>query len=164
MAAVAGWGGHAPRRFFQGCLSFFFVGRVRVDFRYHTKDWECGGASSSIRKTLIVIPNLVSQTELLIRKLRNLADDDGRTPLHAVLRSHEEMAQFHRSQGNDLISRGFQIILEVLLDGGAEKNLADNFGRTPLHVAARQGNLALLHLILKARADPDWGDALPFRV
>ncbi|CAE7474001.1 ANK3, partial [Symbiodinium necroappetens] len=88
----------------------------------------------------------------------NLADDDGRTPLHAVLHSHEEMAQFHRSQDNDLISRGFQIILEVLLDGGAEKNLADNFGRTPLHVAARQGNLALLHLILKARADPDLGD------
>eukprot|EP00439_Symbiodinium_sp_Y106_P060290 s857_g8.t2 len=88
----------------------------------------------------------------------NLADDDGRTPVHAVLHSHEEMAQFQRSKDNDLISRGFQIILEVLLEGGAEKNMADNFGRTPLHVAARQGNLALLRLILKARADPDLGD------
>ena len=74
------------------------------------------------------------------------------------------MAQFQRSKDNDLISRGFQIILEVLLEGGAEKNMADNFGRTPLHVAARQGNLALLRLILKARADPDLGDARPFRL
>ena len=42
----------------------------------------------------------------------------------------------------------------MLLEGGADVNLADDSGQTPIHVAAKYGHEALVCSLLQYGADP----------
>ncbi len=68
---------------------------------------------------------------------RNLAQ--GRGPLHTLAAM--------RWNGQDG--------LKLLIAAGADVNLSDNDGLTPLHIAVQQGNVELINSLLAAGADPD---------
>ncbi|KAI6170868.1 Ankyrin-1-like protein [Aphelenchoides bicaudatus] len=52
-------------------------------------------------------------------------------------------------------SEGFHPIVQVLLDYGAETNLADQAGFSPIHLAANRGHLETVRLLINAGADPN---------
>ena len=68
-------------------------------------------------------------------------DPDGRTPLH-------------------LASSGLQpkTIAEFLCEAGANPNAAGAYGRSPLHVAANNGEVEIVRLLLRYGADPNIAD------
>ena len=68
---------------------------------------------------------------------------DGATPLHWV-------AYTSRRQQESII--------ELLIAHGADPNARDDFGQTPLHAAAFEGELRAVKLLLQAGADPSIQD------
>ena len=71
--------------------------------------------------------------------------DIGETPLHIAARIEE--------------ARG-EKCTKMLLKSGADSNLAMKDGRTPLHIAAECGSLAVLKLLLAHDADPLQNDGV----
>ena len=49
---------------------------------------------------------------------------------------------------------------EVLLEHGADPNIRDKFGMTPLHVAAMRGNIGLVRRLIELGATPEALDCL----
>ena len=47
------------------------------------------------------------------------------------------------------------LIVKLLLSAGADPNLPDDEGETPLHVAAFEGTMETVHLLLQHGANPD---------
>ena len=43
--------------------------------------------------------------------------------------------------------------LQHLLDSGGDPNVADELGRTPLHIAAKTGDIASVNLVLERGAN-----------
>ena len=64
---------------------------------------------------------------------------NGMTPLHSVAYTP---------------GRQQEAIIELLIAHGADPNARDDFGQTPLHVAAFEGELKAIKLLLQAGADP----------
>ena len=50
--------------------------------------------------------------------------------------------------------RGRANVVKVLLEHGADPNLADKYGRTALHAAAREGDVIMVSELLKHGANP----------
>ena len=50
---------------------------------------------------------------------------------------------------------GHVAVAEMLIAAGAEVNLANNYGMTPLHWAARNGHLEVVQLLLRHGADKE---------
>ena len=71
----------------------------------------------------------------------------GEAPLHIAARIEE--------------ARG-EKCTKMLLKSGADTNLAMTDGRTPLHIAAESGSIAVLKLLLAHDADPLSDDAVRF--
>jgi ankyrin repeat protein len=45
-------------------------------------------------------------------------------------------------------------IADLLIENGADVNIPDKFGLTPLHIAAMRGNVALVRLLVQSGALP----------
>ena len=69
-----------------------------------------------------------------------MADIYGRTPLHLAA-------------GN-----GRKEVAQILVESGAEVNVADGDGRTPLHWAAKRGHKEVAQLLIENGADKDMAD------
>ena len=50
---------------------------------------------------------------------------------------------------------GREEVVELLLSKGANVNVSDGFGRTPLHLAAAEGHLEVVKMLVKANAKRD---------
>jgi uncharacterized protein len=105
--------------------------------------------------------------------LSSARSPDGFTPLHlAVFGEQDEAAQVLIQYGADVNALSTGEIARVrplhtavfvrspeltaqLLDAGADVNGRDGAGFTPLHSAARSGDVALVQLLLERCADPE---------
>jgi ankyrin repeat protein len=103
-------------------------------------------------------------------ELINTFSDDGFTPLGlACYFGHEESARYLLLKGaevNTCSQNGYNVypihsatasnntdIAKILLEAGANVNVAQVSGLTPLHSAAHHGNIELIILLLEAGAD-----------
>lgn len=99
-------------------------------------------------------------------------DDDGMTPLHFIARDAHQTAQ---KDGNGVLSSMFTYVgrflyssssskdnddviffrkgIEFLLSEGADIDVKDNNGKTPLHFAICNGNLEIVKFLVKGGAD-----------
>ncbi|MEQ2169772.1 hypothetical protein GOODEAATRI_028636, partial [Goodea atripinnis] len=55
---------------------------------------------------------------------------------------------------HDAAREGFLETVRVLVDRGADVNLADENGNLPLHLAAKEGHLEVVKLLLELTEDP----------
>lgn len=55
---------------------------------------------------------------------------------------------------HDAAREGFLETVRVLVDHGADVNLADEIGNLPLHLAAKEGHLEVVKLLLELTEDP----------
>ncbi|KAL8349695.1 hypothetical protein RB598_005185 [Gaeumannomyces tritici] len=131
------WGKHARQSSSQEDLLEFFgwpsnalVERLNAHERY--------GAGSSLVHIACLerLPGLLgailqtaSQTDV------NLEDNHGQTPLSIA------------------VSKGYEGIVQLLLEGGADANLADTRGKTPLWWAADNGCESIAQFLLEGRAN-----------
>lgn len=90
---------------------------------------------------LKTIRDLLSERDLDINFMPNYFGGVAATPLHAAA------------------AWGDKQIVKLLLNVGANPNLADNRGWTPLMYAAKNGNLEMVQNLLAAGADPSYKDS-----
>ncbi|KDQ11655.1 hypothetical protein BOTBODRAFT_114037, partial [Botryobasidium botryosum FD-172 SS1] len=74
----------------------------------------------------------------------NIRDKYGQNSLHRTA------GLLHHPDGAEVLS--------TLIDGGADVHAVDDFGRSPLFHAARDGSAAAVQLLLRAGADPHLRD------
>ena len=55
-------------------------------------------------------------------------------------------------------SRGYVQLLQILLKNGANPNIRNNHGKTPLQIAAKENDSESVRLLLKYGADPNIAD------
>jgi len=52
------------------------------------------------------------------------------------------------------VKKDFKLMVKLLLEFNASANQQDNFGRTPLFIAANSGNIQLVRILIENRALP----------
>ena len=74
---------------------------------------------------------------VLLHLGRGHSTQDGTTPLH------------------DVAFKGHKDVVQLLLDRGAEPNMADQNGDNPLHKATSKGHTDVVHLLRERGAEPN---------
>ena len=59
---------------------------------------------------------------------------------------------------------GKKIVIQLLLERGADPNAVDSYGRTPLCMAAFHGGKEIVQLLLNAGGDPNKGNIMPLYI
>ena len=95
--------------------------------------------SSHSNKKKFQFDNAISKSNFKIQTFSIIGGKVGETPLHIAARIEEV--------------RG-EKCTKMLLKSGADTNLAMQDGRTPVHISAESGNIAVLKLLLANGADP----------
>ncbi|WP_256012380.1 ankyrin repeat domain-containing protein [Desertivirga xinjiangensis] len=123
--------------------------------------------AAAIGKPEYLVPILNNRPDLI-----NSFSRDGFTPLGlACYFGHEDVARHLLLKGADVnlpSQNGYSVyplnsttaannndITKMLLEAGAEVNVAQSSGLTPLHSAAQHGNIEILILLLEAGANID---------
>lgn len=110
--------------------------------------------------------NLIKMILPFVENL-NMQDGYGATALMwAAKNANNEVVQMLLDRGADpnaksaigstaLFYTNDSIIVRTLLDAGANPNIQNKFGRSPLMVAAHNGNAEIVQILLDAKADPN---------
>lgn len=125
-----------------------------------------GGSSGTVLHAAIGKPEVI---KLLLDKGADIDsfNNSGNTPLIVAANRGEietievllkHGANINKRKGGDstALSRGVHHInvVKLLLDGGADPNIADEFGKTPLwYASAYKGNINIVNLLLENGAD-----------
>ena len=79
---------------------------------------------------------------------------DSGLDINALVETKDKDGKIYRTTAlREAIAHKHEAAVRLLLDRGADPNLADNLGSTPLMVAAAQGFLPLMRLLLEAKAE-----------
>ena len=81
----------------------------------------------------------------------NVRDGSGRTALHLALESKS-----HHSTGSDA---GISVLVQLLLDGGANVNAASKYGETPFYIACSNGLESVVKKMLEYSANVNGNSA-----
>ena len=122
-----------PKAVILGCLTFF-IGSI---FEYN----------NSFQRGDILVESFVARKAETLDKVKSIdgiADKNGDTPLHNVVKSLEKNRRYDP--------------LPILLDKASDVNPVNSVGRTPLFQAVRSGNIGDINLLLEAGARLDIAD------
>lgn len=114
------------------------------------------------------IAGIILENEVGLQTLNMKSDRSGGRPLHAAAKFDVSRGSINNAMGVGGISGGSAngmnavgggsskaILTQMLLNTpGVEVDSLNNFGRTPLHIAASRGNWTVASLLLKAGANP----------
>ena len=110
----------------------------------------------------------MSMAKLLIENRAdvNLTDNQGQTPLHyAAANDYIAMAKLLTNFSKNILLKlikGYHWIksckIQPLIENGADVNLTDNQGQTPLHYAAANGHIAMAQLLIENGANVNLTD------
>lgn len=117
------------------------------------------------RVNLLASASNAEATEPFLAAFRALESQD-LAALKSLLRNHPHLAQERGTNGNSLLNLGVSIasrsepdtgvaIIEALLDAGADVNVPNDRGWTPLHQAAYSNQCACAAALIKSGADLD---------
>ena len=122
-----------PKAVIIGCFAFF-IGTI---FEYN---------NSFQRGDILVESFVARKAETLdtVKSIDGIADKNGDTPLHNVVKSMEKNRRYDP--------------LPILLDKATDVNPVNSVGRTPLFQAVRSGNIGDINLLLEAGARLDIAD------
>lgn len=133
-------------------------------------DFSCRDDASHTPLYLSAVYNLPSIAGLILSDeqgkdtLNMKSDRSGGRPLHAAAKfDMSRVKSSTRSVSNGIGNDNIAAVTQLLLNtSGIDVDAKNNFGRTPLHVAASYGNWQVVRLLLKAGADPSLSDQRGF--
>lgn len=96
---------------------------------------------NTFRRTALQVAKL-GNTELVAALLRAGADHTVRDPVCSLTVTH------------DTAREGFEDTMRVLLEYGVDVNATDERGNLPLHLAAREGHLSVVQLLIGRTTHP----------
>jgi len=144
-----------------------FAYEAAVLLKEHNADLTVKDEACHTPLYLTAVCNIPSITGLILsvseglETLNTKSDRSGGRPLHAAAKFDfsKPKTSVKNVNGNGVGAESIAAVTQILLStAGIEVDARNNFGRTPLHVAASFGNWQVVRLLLKAGSNPSLTD------
>jgi ankyrin repeat protein len=102
---------------------------------------------------LTVINSFLGGVDQLKDIVAEITDDNLFVSLNSLHKCLEDTTGVFHVYNNRLWFRTYEWVIKPFLQSKFDMNKADNYGRTPLHVASRDGQTDIVEILLKIGAD-----------